>query len=96
MSRRRVSLAAAGLAVGALALGGVPSAGATSDAHTSAKAPAKHVLLLSVDGLHQTDLAYYVARIRSRRWPGWWTAARSTPTHGPRSRPTRSPAWSRN
>ena len=62
MSRRRVSLAAAGLAVGALALGGVPSAGATSDAHTSAKAPAKHVLLLSVDGLHQTDLAYYVAR----------------------------------
>ena len=30
--------------------------------HAEARAPAGHVLLLSVDGLHQSDLAWYVAR----------------------------------
>ena len=49
-------MAIAGLGVGLLAAGGVSSA-------TASKAGdhVKHVLLLSVDGLHETDLAYYVA-----------------------------------
>jgi hypothetical protein len=35
---------------------------ATPGAHHSPQAAAKHVLLLSVDGLHQSDLTWYVAR----------------------------------
>jgi hypothetical protein len=55
MSRRTLGVAV-GLSIGLLALGTVPSATAAPE-----KARAKHVLLLSVDGLHETDLAYYVA-----------------------------------
>jgi hypothetical protein len=56
MSRRSIAAATAGLGVGLLALGvGVPNALASEG-----KSPAKHVLVISVDGLHETDLAYYV------------------------------------
>lgn len=55
---RRSIVIAAGLSI---ALVGVttslPSASASDK-----KSPVKHVLLLSVDGLHESDLAYYVAR----------------------------------
>jgi hypothetical protein len=36
---------------------------------------AHHVPLISVDGLHQQDLAWYVGTTRTRRWPGWPGAA---------------------
>ena len=49
--------AAAATAAGALATGGI--AGAAPGAPP--EAPAKHVLLLSVDGMHQSDLDWYVA-----------------------------------
>jgi hypothetical protein len=56
---RAVTAAAAALA----AVGGLT---ATAAAPASAQPPAqaaRHVLLLSVDGLHQSDLAWYVARL---------------------------------
>ncbi|MEO7287093.1 MAG: alkaline phosphatase family protein [Jatrophihabitantaceae bacterium] len=56
MARRQKVLAlTSGLAIGVLGLGVLPSAIAQPSNRSS-----KHVLLLSVDGLHQTDLAYYV------------------------------------
>ncbi|MFI2205453.1 alkaline phosphatase family protein [Streptomyces sp. NPDC020192] len=59
-SVRSVTAAAAALAaVGALTAAAVP-ASAHVPAHP--RAAARHVLLLSVDGLHQSDLAWYVAR----------------------------------
>ena len=54
--RGRSVLAAAGAGLGLLSLSLVPSA-AASPAHGTVK----HVLLLSVDGLHESDLAYYLA-----------------------------------
>ncbi|HEY5178411.1 MAG TPA: alkaline phosphatase family protein, partial [Dermatophilaceae bacterium] len=56
MSRRYVAVAA-GVSIGLLGIGTVPSAIAAAQ-----KAPVKHVLLLSFDGLHESDLAYYVAK----------------------------------
>ena len=44
----------------------------------------RHVLLISVDGLHQSDLDWYVATIRAPSSRSWSTAAPSTPT---RTRP---------
>ena len=56
MHRHAVRVAIAGASVGLLALSGVSSAAASnSSTHV------KHVLLLSIDGLHETDLAFYVA-----------------------------------
>ena len=40
--------------------------------------PARHVLLLSVDGLHQTDLARIWPATQSRRMPPWWQRERAT------------------
>jgi hypothetical protein len=56
----RTSVRAVGIAsaVGLLA----SLAGIASPALADERAPAKHVLLLAVDGLHQSDLAWYVAR----------------------------------
>jgi hypothetical protein len=56
MSRRYIAGAAA-LSIGLLGIGTVPSAIAAAQ-----KAHVKHVLLLSFDGLHESDLAYYVAK----------------------------------
>src|SRR5664279_5807982 len=56
---------AAALGVGLLGLGVVPSATAhTPSPHQRAaqNAAVRHVLLLSIDGLHQSDLASYVAQ----------------------------------
>ncbi len=62
MTRRPIKLGAL-VSAGALAAVIAP---ATSAAAAAAAAPApavsRHVLVLSVDGLHQSDLAYYVAR----------------------------------
>jgi len=52
MSRRYIA-AAAGVSIGLLGIGIVPSAIAAAQ-----KTPVKHVLLLSIDGLHENDLAY--------------------------------------
>ncbi|MFF2468712.1 alkaline phosphatase family protein [Streptomyces mirabilis] len=66
MTRRSIRLAAAlGIAM-TLAGGSLAAAseftGASAAAAPQKPAAAKHVLLLSVDGLHQSDLAWYIAR----------------------------------
>jgi hypothetical protein len=53
---------ATALAVLGLTAAAVPTASATSGRPHHQGATARHVLLLSVDGLHQSDLAWYVAR----------------------------------
>ncbi|OIJ85719.1 alkaline phosphatase family protein [Streptomyces monashensis] len=57
---RTVTTAAAALA----AVGALTAAAAPASAHAPAQRhrAARHVLLLSVDGLHQSDLAWYTAR----------------------------------
>jgi hypothetical protein len=56
----RATRLATAIAVLGLTAAVVPTASATSG-HPH-QVPAKHVLLLSVDGLHQSDLAWYVAQ----------------------------------
>jgi len=58
LPRRSTGLAAAAV----LASFGVLGAGPAASAHARGGAEAKHVLLISVDGLHQSDLAWYVAQ----------------------------------
>jgi hypothetical protein len=60
MSRRYVRPAAVLAATGVLA--GVTAAQPSAFAAPHHRAAARHVLLISVDGLHQSDLAWYVAR----------------------------------
>ncbi|MFI1508041.1 alkaline phosphatase family protein [Streptomyces sp. NPDC020597] len=60
MSRSHVRLAAVLAAAGALT--GVTAVQPSAFAASHHQAPAKHVLLISVDGLHQSDLAWYVSR----------------------------------
>ncbi len=57
------SLPAAGLALTAATVGLAVAAPTQAGAHAPAS-PAKHVLVLSVDGLHQSDLAWYVSTHR--------------------------------
>ena len=58
MHRRTIHAGVAGACVALLALS---SATTASVAAAAPMGQVKHVLLLSVDGLHETDLAYYVA-----------------------------------
>ncbi len=59
MRRRSIALTA-GVSIGLLGAGAaLAAATATAAAHSP---HAKHVLLLSVDGLHQSDLARYVSQ----------------------------------
>ena len=58
MRRRLTGVTAAGLCAGLLGLGTISTASAAEHRH----AHAQHVLVLSVDGLHESDLAYYIAR----------------------------------
>lgn len=60
MPRRSLTVAA-GMCVGLLGLGGLTSASASGE-HPAARQHSQHVLLLSVDGLHQSDLTYYIAK----------------------------------
>ncbi|MGY4976310.1 alkaline phosphatase family protein [Streptomyces sp. 900105755] len=60
MSRRYVRPAAVLAATGVLA--GVTAAQPSAFAASPHRAATRHVLLISVDGLHQSDLAWYVAR----------------------------------
>jgi hypothetical protein len=55
---RKVGVVTAAMSVGALIAGVVPAAALASPHHT---APSRHVLLISVDGLHESDLAGYVS-----------------------------------
>ncbi|WP_330335948.1 alkaline phosphatase family protein [Streptomyces sp. NBC_00557] len=64
MNRRSVQLVAV-LGTAVTLAGGSLAAASELTTHSSAateKAAAKHVLLLSVDGLHQSDLAWYIAQ----------------------------------
>ena len=92
MSRRYVRLAAVSAATGVLT--GVTGAQPSAFAASHHRAPARHVLLISVDGLHQSDLAWYVGPIRGRRWPRWSRRRGVHARADDRSRPTPSPAWS--
>jgi hypothetical protein len=56
--RRLMFLAVLAAAVAAVAA----TAGWTATKDERDQSPAQHVLLLSVDGLHQSDLAWYVSR----------------------------------
>ena len=58
MSRAKILRTIGTASVGLLALGAVQQASAAPARH----APSKHVLVLSIDGLHESDLAYYVKR----------------------------------
>jgi hypothetical protein len=60
MSRRYVRPAAILAAAGVLT--GVTAAQPSAFAASHHRAAARHVLLISVDGLHQSDLAWYIAR----------------------------------
>ncbi|MEW2117732.1 alkaline phosphatase family protein [Streptomyces sp. NPDC005474] len=60
MTRRYVRPAAVLAAAGVLA--GVTAAQPSASAASYPQAAARHVLLISVDGLHQSDLAWYIAR----------------------------------
>ncbi|MDH6119342.1 alkaline phosphatase family protein [Kitasatospora sp. GAS204B] len=62
MNRRSIRLAAVLSTTGALALGTVAPALAAAPAAARQHGAAKHVLLISVDGLHQSDLSWYVAQ----------------------------------
>jgi hypothetical protein len=57
LTRRTGGLAASAVLVSAAVLGAGPAASASAHGRG---APASHVLLISVDGLHQSDLAWYV------------------------------------
>jgi len=62
MPRRSVRPAAL-LGVAAVVAGAtVAQSAGSASAAPHHRAPARHVLLISVDGLHQSDLAWYVAR----------------------------------
>jgi hypothetical protein len=60
VSRRKVLAATSVAALGLVAFGSLPNAAAQQHTATTEAHPARHVLLLSIDGLHQSDLAYYV------------------------------------
>jgi hypothetical protein len=60
MSRRYVRPASILVAAGVLT--GVTTVQPSAFAASHHRAPARHVLLISVDGLHQSDLAWYVSR----------------------------------
>src|SRR5579859_6094088 len=60
ISRRTGGLAASAVLVSAAVLGVGAAASASDSRHGDAAA--KHVLLISVDGLHQSDLTWYVAQ----------------------------------
>ncbi len=69
--------------------GGIVAAAATP-------ARSRHVLVLSVDGLHQSDLAYYVARHPRSALAALVAAGTEYTQPGRRSRRTGLPAWSPN
>ncbi|MGD3111662.1 alkaline phosphatase family protein [Streptomyces sp. YGL11-2] len=62
MTRRSIRLAAALCAAGTLAGVTIAQASASDEAAAHRKAAARHVLLVSVDGLHQSDLAWYITQ----------------------------------
>lgn len=62
MTRRSLRLAAILGVAATLAGGTFAAASAATGSAAADSAPARHVLLLSVDGLHQSDLAWYIAQ----------------------------------
>ena len=59
---RLAGLVTACAGVGALVFAAIPSSAATQSDEGHGHAASKHVLLISVDGLHQSDLDWYVAQ----------------------------------
>ena len=58
--RRATTLALAATAIAGAAIGGSAAASAHSD-HHHRPPQIRHVLLISVDGMHQSDLNWYIA-----------------------------------
>ena len=82
---RRTFAAGAVSILGLIGIIALPSSGlASADGH----AQIQHVLLISVDGMHQSDLAWYVANHPTSELRGWPPAALSTPTRRPPTRRT--------
>lgn len=87
MTKKTLRLTALAGAAAAVAAGALTGTQATAQAAASGArqaAASRHVLLLSVDGLHQSDLAWYTARhpqsalARLVRGGTWFTQARTT------------------
>ena len=87
---RRAAAVAGGVAALIAGTATGPALAAGQPAHGS-PSPIRHVLLISVDGLHQPDLAWYVRTHPHSALAGLETTGSSTPGPAPRSRPTRSP-----
>ena len=90
----------AALAAGALAIG-VPVAASGHGDHRfglgrDQPQQIKHVLLISVDGLHQSDLQWYVAHHPDSELAKLTNGASSSPTRTRRSRRTRTPVAPRS
>jgi hypothetical protein len=83
MHIRPIRRAAAVVVSVATVLGGSAFAaaapGSAGTGGPSASVGIRHVLLISVDGLHQQDLTWYVRNFRGRCWPTWTVAVWSTP-----------------
>ena len=82
-TKRRATVAAAGVLVGGLATAAALPAASAKPVTPPGPPPAKHVLLLSVDGLHQSDLRWYIhthpgsALARLASWGTTFTAAQT-------------------
>ena len=97
MSRRftlsaRAAAAVAAAAVAVPLVAGSATAKKAHDTASGTRGPVSHVLLISVDGLHQSDLRWYVRTHPDSELAGWSTAARSTagPRRSSRPIPTRA------
>jgi hypothetical protein len=92
---KRPALATATAALAAVAgVAALPAAGSAhgpAPDHGHPHGSIRHVVLISVDGLHQSDLRWFIGTSRSPNWPRWSPAAPSTRTPRPRSPLTRSP-----
>ena len=82
---RRALVSGAVAILGFIGMIALPSSGlASADGH----AQIKHVLLISVDGMHQSDLNWYVGNHPNSELARLATAALNIPTHRPLTRRT--------
>ena len=97
MSHRKRRTAVAGACAAVVATGLIPLATAQAQDQSPQirKTKAGHVLLISVDGLHQSDLAFYVSTHPKSALASLVDRGTSYTAHRLRCPPTPSRAWSR-
>jgi hypothetical protein len=93
--KRRIAVAGAWAAVVATGLIPLATAQAQDQSPQIRKTKAGHVLLISVDGLHQSDLAFYVSTHPKSALASLVDRGTSYTAHRLRCPPTPSRAWSR-